>query len=59
MAADVRPPEDHDRFGALSRRIACVYCGHEEHILRCEELIDEPERVPCPCRRVPIPGIYP
>lgn len=40
----------------LGRAMECSYCGHDEHLLRCEALVAP--GVPCPCRDVPVPGIY-
>jgi hypothetical protein len=40
----------------LSRRMECASCGHEEHLLRCEVVIIPGVR--CPCRDVPVPGVY-
>lgn len=40
----------------LSRRMECTWCGHEEHLLRCEAQIIP--GVFCRCRDVPVPGIY-
>jgi hypothetical protein len=45
--------------GGLSRLIPCCYCGHDEHVLRCEALLDAAlSNVLCPCRDVPVPGVY-
>lgn len=60
MAADVRPSEDHDRLESLSRRMACSHCGHEEHVMECQALIDlDIVDVHCPCHGIPVPGIHP
>jgi hypothetical protein len=51
-------PNDHDRPG-LSRRMPCDSCQHDEHVLRCGALLSEAHNVVCPCRPMPIPGVYP
>ena len=56
--ADARP-DDHDRPG-LSRVLPCVLCGHDEHVMECQAPVDlMVVDVPCPCRGVPVPGIWP
>jgi hypothetical protein len=55
--ADVRP-NDHDHPG-LSRVLPCTHCDHDEHVTECEALVDDVRNVYCPCRGVPVPGIYP
>lgn len=47
--ADFVPPMPHEP--------ECSACTHAVHLLRCEVLLDA--GVPCPCRRIPIPGVYP
>ena len=42
----------------LSRVMPCPDCGDEWHYLRCEAVIDALLNVLCPCRGVPIPGVY-
>lgn len=41
----------------LSRVMPCSWCDHDEHVMRCEALIDG--NTACPCRDVPVPGLYP
>lgn len=50
-------PNDHDKPG-LSRRMPCRLCDHDEHVLHCGALI-YPYNVPCPCRDIGVPGVYP
>lgn len=58
MGADARP-DDHDRPG-LSRVLPCSHCGHDEHVMECQALIDlRVIDVRCPCRGIPVPGVYP
>ena len=55
---DARPNDHRDPAG-LSRIAPCTHCGHDEHVTRCLALVDRVhEDVLCPCRGVPIPGVY-
>ena len=55
--SDARP-NDHDRPG-LSRIPPCDRCGHDEHVMKCGALVDlRIVDVFCPCRDVPVPGVY-
>lgn len=56
--ADTRP-NDHDTPSPLARRMPCVNCGHDEHVLRCDALLlAVGDIVHCPCRDVPVPGVH-
>lgn len=60
--ADERP-NDHDTPHPEGRRMPCPNCGHDEHVLRCQALLNDAhawvvEHVLCPCRDVPVPGVH-
>jgi hypothetical protein len=50
---------DEEMHSGLSRRMPCSLCGHDEHVLKCGALVDLLiVDVFCPCRDVPVPGVY-